>query len=102
MFGALLDNLCCCVKSVAMRAILAKLLIGLVLLGAVTGGIVGKFTMNTSNKTKLGKCLHVGIVISTLPESPKATTTTKGKTFSKYSNTDDNVNYYQLLHNIWK
>ena len=42
VFGSLLDNICCCTVSAAKKAVIAKILILFLFLGATAGGIVGK------------------------------------------------------------
>ena len=42
VFGAFLDNICCCLHSVSQRAMMTAVLTILVV-GGTTGGIVGKF-----------------------------------------------------------
>ena len=41
IFGAFLDNICCCIKSTSQRALLTAFLT-VVVAGVLTGGIVGK------------------------------------------------------------
>ena len=53
-------------------------------------------------KKYLFQCLNLGIVITSLPESPKVTSTTKGKVISRYSVPMTMSKYYQHLSNIGK